>query len=174
MRKLEIGSGNRPAPGYEHADANPDCPSLDYVCEMDAIPVVDDTFDEVRTVHVIEHIGLPRARRALAEWRRILKPEGLCHIDTPNIERNATLYLNGGWLKDFNSLLPAERELCSLDGVPDRTLWLNFKVFSTDGAWNTHYWNAAPDLLLAMCREAGFARVQVVQSDPSLIVHAWK
>lgn len=52
-RKLDIGCGNTMTPGYERADINPDYPALDYVCELDAIPVENESFAEVRASHVI-------------------------------------------------------------------------------------------------------------------------
>lgn len=172
--KLEIGSGTRPTPGYEHADINPDLPHLEYVCPMDAIPVEDNTFEEVRTVHVIEHVPVATAKKALREWLRILQPGGMAHIDTPNIRRNANLYLNGGWDGDFSGLTPEEKDVCSLNGVPNKTLWLNFKAFSSDKPFDSHFWNADPELLTALCLEAGFSRAEVAQENPSLIVHAYK
>lgn len=174
MRKLEIGSGFRPRAGYEHAEINPACPDVDYVCGMDDIPAEADTFDEVLSVHSIEHVPIATAKRALAEWYRILKPGGVAVIDTPNIERNVSLYLNGGWERDFASLTPGEQEYCSLDGVPNRTLWLNFKVFSSDAQWDQHFWNADAALLSRLALEAGFQTVNVAQTEPSLIIYARK
>lgn len=176
MKKLEIGSGTRPTPGYEHCDINAGLPELDFVCSMENIPVEDHTYDEVRTVHVIEHVPIEVGKRALREWHRILKPGGLVHIDTPNFMRNAQLYAadNDRWLKDFHSLHPLEKEALSLNGVPNKTLWINFKVFSTANQYDLHYCNYDAELLLLLCREAGFTRATVMQYDPSLIIHAIK
>lgn len=174
MPKLDIGCGNTITPGYLRADINPKLPALDYICEMDSIPVEDGYFSEVRASHVIEHVPLQRARSALCEWHRVLKPDGFVWIDTPNIERNARLYLRNDWMRDFRNLKPEEQQALLLDGKPDRTLWLNFKVFSSDDPWNIHYWNADPDLLEHLCRKAGFQRTKVLQRDPSVIVQAWK
>lgn len=174
-RKLDIGCGNTITPGYERADINPDYPALNYICELDTIPVEDESFAEVRASHVIEHVPLERVRSTvLKEWLRVLEPGGSVWIDTPNIERNTRLYLEYDWLGDFSVLKPEEQERCSLNGVPNAALWLNFKVFSSEHTWNIHYWNADPELLVALCLEAGFERVEVLQEDPSVIVRAWK
>lgn len=175
MRKLDIGCGGTIITGYERADINPDYPALDYVCELDAIPVEDATFDHVRASHVIEHVPLERVRSTvLKEWLRILKPGGTVWIDTPNIERNVRLYQYDSWQGDFAALRPEEQERCSMNGEPNRALWLNFKVFSSEHQWNVHYWNADPALLVALCLEAGFERTEVVQESPSVIVRAYK
>lgn len=177
MRKLEIGSGTRPTPGYEHCDINEALPELDFVCSMENIPVEDNTYDEVRTVHVIEHVPIGVGRNALREWYRIVKPGGLVHIDTPNFLLNAVRYVDvegKSWLTDFNSLHPLEKEALTLNGVPNKTLWMNFKVFSTANQYDLHYCNYDADLLGALCQEAGFTRIKVVQYEPSLIIHAIK
>lgn len=170
-RKLDIGCGSTMTPGYERADINPDYPALDYVCELDAIPVEDETFTEVRASHVIEHVPLERVRSTvLKEWLRVLKPGGSVWIDTPNIERNAELYLSDDWRRDFDRLKPEEQERCTMNGEPNRTLWLNFKVFSSEHQYNIHFWNADPELLTALLTEAGFVDVIILQESPSVIV----
>jgi predicted SAM-dependent methyltransferase len=180
IRRLEVGSGTRPTPGYEHADVNPNLPELDYVCAMhelrqaDGTPIPDNTYDDLKATHVPEHAPIRIAMLALREWLRVLKPGGRAHLDTPNIERNARLYLNGGWERDFERLTLEEQERCSLNGVPNKTLWFNFKTFSSDAQHDIHYWNADADLLTALCLDAGFSSAEVVQTEPSLIVHAIK
>lgn len=174
IRRLDIGCGNTIIPGYERADIDPNCPDLDFICPMDAIPVEAETFGVVRASHCIEHLPIDGARKALREWLRVLGPGGVAIIDTPNIDRNVDLYRSGDWMRDFNTLTPSEQQRCSMNGEPNAALWLNFKCFSTEVLWNVHYFNATPDLLCALCIEAGFASVEVVQTDPSLIVHARK
>lgn len=174
LPKLEVGSGTRPQPGHLHLDINATLPDLDFVGEMDAIPADDNSFSEVRATHVIEHIPLHRAKLALREWLRVLAPGGMAHIDTPNIERNMAFYQNGMWREDFASLHPEEQERCSLNGEPNRSLHLIFKIFSSDAQWDIHYANYTPELLVALCLDAGFARAEVYQTEPSLIVRAFK
>lgn len=176
IRKLEIGSGNRPTPGYEHCDINPELPELDFVCSMENIPVEDNTYDEVRTVHVIEHVPIELGKKALREWLRIVKTGGIVHVDTPNFMRNARLYAadNEKWLEDFHSLHPLEQEALSINGIPNKTLWINFKVFSTANQYDLHYCNYDAELLTHLCREVGFTHVKVMQYEPSLIIHAIK
>lgn len=172
--KLSIGCGYTRTPGYQHADINANIPDLDHVCEMDAIPVPDGTYTHVLASHCIEHVGRERAGRALREWLRVLSPGGVLKVDTPNIDRNIRYYRSKDWMKDFERLTPEQRDYCSLDGEPNADLWLNFKIFSTDQPWDTHFWNATPDLLVRMFSAAGFTDVRVRQTDPSLIVEGTK
>lgn len=174
--KLEIGSGHNPRPGYKHLEINKDCPEVDYVGTMESIPCEDNTFDEVLSIHSIEHVSIVTAKKALREWLRVLKPGGFAHIDTPNFERTARLFLDpqDRWRGDFDSLTQSEKEFCSLNGVPNKTMWACFKCFSSDVKFDTHFWNASPELLVALCLDAGFSKAEVVQTEPSLIVKAYK
>lgn len=159
----------------DNCDINPTCPRLDYICEMDAIPVGNDTYDEVWSIHSIEHIPFHRVDATLREWHRITKHGGWVSIDTPNIDRNVELYMNGDWLtQDYPNLTQGEQEALQIDGVPHPTLWLNFKCFSSANQWDVHYWNASPDLLVTICLRAGFREAVVTQIEPSVIVKAYK
>lgn len=172
--KINIGCGHRTIPGYINCDINPNLPNIDLVCELDNIPVEPNTYDEVFASHVIEHVPFSRAKNALREWLRVLKPGGLLIADTPNVERNIRNYTDGRWIDDFEKLTPAEKEFCSFNGKPNRTLHLNFKIFSSDIQWDLHYANYDADLLVAFCLDAGFSKAEAVQFEPSLIVKAWK
>lgn len=175
VRKLDIGCGNTITEGeWDRADIDPNCPDLDMVCDMTAIPVPDETYDVVRSSHNIEHVPIETAERALAEWFRILKPGGVATIDTPNIDRNIDLYKSGEWPRDFATLTPAEQERCSHWGEPHPLKWLLFKIFSTETQWNVHYANYNSELLSKMCIDAGFTSVKTVQTEPSLIIEARK
>lgn len=177
-RKLNVGSGNTPiiGDGWMNCDINPDCPSLDFVCELDEIPVGSDTFDEIKSTHSIEHIPFARGRKALSEWFRVLKSGGKLMVDTPNLKRNAAWYVSDSmdWLQDFNTLTKQEKEYVSINGVPNKTLWVNFKMFSSDAKWDVHYCNYDADLLMEFFKAAGFINVRVYALSPSLIVEGYK
>jgi len=176
MKRLNVGSGTRPTlgDGWMNCDINPDLPSLDFVCDMHEIPLEDNTLDEIHSIHSIEHIPISKARITLKEWLRVLKPGGALVCDTPNIHRNISLYLNGGWEQDFATLTPDEQAYCSLNGVPNKTLWINFKCFSSSAQWDVHFANYDSELLTALCLDAGFSKVDVIQYSPSLCVRAYK
>jgi predicted SAM-dependent methyltransferase len=174
MPRINLGSGFNPLNGFDNCDINESCPNLSFVCDLTEIPKEDGYYDEAWSIHTIEHFSIPNAKKALLEWYRILKPGGMLHVDTPNLERNVGLYLHGDWMRDFNTLLPIEQEALMLNGQPNKTLWVNFKMFSTPTQFDTHFWNADEELLQALCIEAGFARTEVFQRDPSLIVRAYK
>jgi hypothetical protein len=61
-----------------------------------------------------------------------------------------------------------------LNGEPNKTLWLNFKIFSSDAQWDVHFANYDANLLADLCYEAGFREAIVHQTEPSLIIRAIK
>lgn len=174
--KLNIGCGYRILPGYENADINPDLPNIDIVCSLDKIPVEDGVFDEVFASHCIEHVPFALGQKALAEWLRVLNVGGVAIIDTPNLRRNAGRYIadDDSWKRDFDNLTPAEQERLKLNGVPNKTLWFIFKAFSSEHLYDVHYLNYDWELLSECCKLAGFSKVDLVQTEPSLMVKAWK
>lgn len=176
MRKLEIGSGNRPLPGYEHLDVDPNCPDLDYCCSMDSIPVDDNVFDEIVSIHSIEHIGWRKGLATLKEWHRVLKPGGKLHIATPNLLFIMRAYLENGptWIKDFKSMHSEEQEHLKVAGFHCHTLWANFKIFSSGEGGDEHMACYDSFLLGHMLQEAGFSKVKVIADTDSLIMDAWK
>lgn len=63
------------------------------VADATEMPFADNSFDWIYSFHVLEHI--PRYEKALAEMRRVLRPDGVCMIGTPNRGR-----LVGYWSSD--------------------------------------------------------------------------
>lgn len=82
-RKLEIGCGKRPTPGYEHLDAYPG-EGVDHVADARELPFGDNEFDEVYSHWVFEHFATHELEPTLLEWKRVLKPGGKVWIVTNN------------------------------------------------------------------------------------------
>lgn len=180
MKRLEIGSGNRPLDGYEHLDINPDCPHVEYVAPMDDIPVEDNTFDEVNSIHVIEHQPWPNTLNTLQEWVRVLKPGGLVYIATPNLRFIAEAYMEAqkgnrtNFMRDYSIMHPLEQEKLCLNGIPNPALWANFKIMSSTGKWDQHFACYDADMLTALLKKAGCSKTEVIHDTDSLVVKGWK
>lgn len=86
--KLNVGSG-RPEPEYR----NNEWINLDLVhnnklsvqASMLQMPFPDNTFEEARLIHTLEHLPRDKSYPVLCEIRRILKPGGIACIEVPNI-----------------------------------------------------------------------------------------
>jgi SAM-dependent methyltransferase len=61
----------------------------------------DNTFDETRSSHVMEHIPCTKINRAISEQYRVLKPGGKIRVIVPSIEILIERYNNKEKYRDF-------------------------------------------------------------------------
>jgi SAM-dependent methyltransferase len=82
-RILDVGCGINKYPGAIGIDRNT-ATRADVVCDLDQFPwpLRDGSFDEVRAVHVIEHVA--DVIRTMEEFWRLLRPDGRVYIATPH------------------------------------------------------------------------------------------
>ena len=83
MKILDVGCGVNKHPGSIGIDRNPDT-RADVLCDLDHpyYPFRDDSFDEVRAVHVVEHVS--DVIRFMEELHRVARPGGTIHVVTPH------------------------------------------------------------------------------------------
>ncbi len=127
-RKLEIGSGTDPQPGYEHLDARQDLPDLDHVHDIQQpLPFPDVTFDEILSRSCLEHVSWRDVRRILTDWCRVLKPGGTLRVYIPDFEYLCRMYLSGAADEHLHpSYIDAANEL--LGGYTPNA-WAMIKMF---------------------------------------------
>lgn len=77
------GGGRRIAPGVVTVDIVPG-PNVDIVSDIHELQIPDESFDCVFCTGTLEHVRDPW--KAVRELHRILRPEGLVHIDVPFIQ----------------------------------------------------------------------------------------
>ena len=83
--RLQIGSGGNPLSGWLNTDL---LPLRGDVLRLDAarsFPFADDSFDDVFSENVIEHLTLEEGERMLGECFRVLRPGGTIRISTPDL-----------------------------------------------------------------------------------------
>jgi SAM-dependent methyltransferase len=82
-RILDLGCGPRKFPGAIGVDRLPQT-AADVLCDFDRgrLPFADDSFDEVRAIHVIEHAADPI--RLVEEMHRVTRAGGRLLIVTPH------------------------------------------------------------------------------------------
>lgn len=83
-RRLEIGSGGRPQPGYIHVDQDPFAWHVEAVAPAWRLPFPNDWADEIVAVHSLEHVHPRFLLPTLLEWRRVLRPGGRLRVHVPN------------------------------------------------------------------------------------------
>lgn len=93
--KLYVGSRNYRPAGYVTVDIDA-ANNPDILADIrDMSPVADGTCDEVVAGHVLEHIDWPDSFAAMAEFTRVLKPDGIVRIAVPDMAALLRMLLSG-------------------------------------------------------------------------------
>jgi len=88
MIKLNLGSGSQPLPGFINLDIDDNNPVF-------PLPYENNSINEIRASHILEHFGIQDSVAVLAEWTRVLKPHGKLKIAVPDFDLLASaLYSN--------------------------------------------------------------------------------
>jgi predicted SAM-dependent methyltransferase len=177
VRKLEIGSGNRPTEGFEHLDFDPTLPHLEYCADFRKLEFLEnDTFDEILSVHCIEHIPWREIKQTVAEWVRVLKPGGKIRIATPSLRFICDAFSSDSdlWKKDYDIMNAEEQAHLQVDGVPNKALWANFKLFSSGAGFDNHYACLTGENLVAYLKEGGCSSARITADVDCLVVDAVK
>ena len=80
---LDVGCGRNKHPGAIGVDRNRDT-AADVICDLDRppYPFKEGQFDQIRVVHVIEHVSDVIA--TMEELHRLARPGGVIRIETPH------------------------------------------------------------------------------------------
>jgi predicted SAM-dependent methyltransferase len=93
VRKLHVGCGGFPLPGWLNTDLSGlNRGGIVYLDATERLPLEDNTFDFIFSEHFIEHLAYAEGRAFLAECHRVLKPGGVCRVTTPRLELLMDLY----------------------------------------------------------------------------------
>jgi SAM-dependent methyltransferase len=94
-RRIEIGCGLRPQPGYIHVDTNRSARHVEFFARAWDLPFQDDWAEELLSIHVLEHVPPRLLKATLAEWYRVLQPGGVLRVHVPDSEALMKAYLVG-------------------------------------------------------------------------------
>lgn len=82
MIKLNLGSGGDYINGYVNVDLYAD--RADERFDISKLPYQDNSIDEIRAYHVIEHFDYLQAHDVFKEWNRVLKSGSKIFVETPD------------------------------------------------------------------------------------------
>ena len=126
--KLNIGAGSTKLDGWISIDRDLGLeayPLPDHVnVDSGTVELTNDSVDEIRASHILEHFTFADAQKALAEWVRVLKPGGKIRISVPDVDKvlaakgdkHRLFYLMGGQ-EDENDFHKSAYDECRLSGV---------------------------------------------------------
>ncbi len=91
--RLNIGCGKKFEPEYLNIDLYDDLIADKKMSALN-LEFDDNFFEEIKAIHVIEHLGFFESIYALSEFFRVLKLNGFLNIETPDINRAFQHYLD--------------------------------------------------------------------------------
>jgi len=91
--RLNVGCGKRFEPDYFNIDFYDDLIADKKMSALN-LEFDDNLFEEIKVIHVIEHLGFFESIYALSEFFRVLEPNGFLNIETPDINRAFKHYLD--------------------------------------------------------------------------------
>ena len=98
--KLNIGCGPLRFPGEIGIDKFP-TEASDLVLDfLDGLPYEDNSVDQVRFEHILEHLPFRPAPRAIFEIYRVLKPGGVLLLGVPDLLKTAFAFLEASSLQE--------------------------------------------------------------------------
>lgn len=89
MKKLNLGGGLQKLPGYQN---------IDRILGTEVYPLrgmEDNSVDEIRASHILEHFPHREIGAVLSDWVRALKPGGWLRVAVPDFDWIVKAYSNG-------------------------------------------------------------------------------
>ena len=150
-KKLNLGCGDKLINGYINVDLVTERAGVppDVNCDIRKLTVFDTNYaDEILAVHVIEHFWRWEVEAILAEWVRVLKPNGKLILECPNL------------ISACEEFLKDPEAGSSPNQKGQKTMW----VFYGDPRWRdplmVHRWGYTPRSLATIMNAAGLTQLQ--------------
>jgi predicted SAM-dependent methyltransferase len=145
--RLNLGSGERPLPGFVNVDTLPDAPDVDVVADVtEPLPFADASAELLYAVHLLEHVATDRVPGVLADWRRVLRPGGVAMIAVPDLDTIARIMVErSGWF------------------TPPHNPWLGAVYGGQKDEWDFHKTGFTMPWLAHLLQNADFGDVRRVE-----------
>jgi FkbM family methyltransferase len=94
--KLHLACGFDYLEGYINVDLYPQQGArVDASFDVKKLPYEDNSVDEIRALHIIEHFDFYEGQEVLKEWFRALKPGGKLILETPDLLESCRAFAEG-------------------------------------------------------------------------------
>lgn len=103
MVKLNLGCGIYYKPGYVNIDKYENSVA-DKIADINHLPYEDNSIDEIEASHIVEHFDVIYLPFLLAEWFRILKPQGELYIETPHLVNSVKKLILSNYKNQKNTI----------------------------------------------------------------------
>ena len=144
--KVNLGSGNKPLPGFVNVDVLPTATGVDVIADLrEPLPFEAGSASVVYASHVLEHFPHAESVEMLREWRRILMPGGRLLVAVPDLLIMAELLLSrSGWF------------------APPHSPWIGAFYGGQKDDWDFHKAGFTEAWLAHTLRLAGYSHVERV------------
>jgi predicted SAM-dependent methyltransferase len=151
MIRLNLGSGDKPIPGYINVDiaSSRGGKRPDIEDDVRILSTIEESYaDEILAVHLIEHIDRWEVLDVLVRWNKILKPGGKLVIETPNLIAACKALLEN----------PLKGARPGKEG--QLTMWPLYGDPSWRDPLMMHKWLYTPQSLAEVIHDAGFEKIK--------------
>jgi glycosyltransferase involved in cell wall biosynthesis len=94
--KLHLACGHDYTEGFINVDFYaPDDAQCDVRFDVMELPYPDNSVDEIKAFHIIEHFDFFEIQKVLKEWHRVLKPGGRLWMETPDFLESCRSFVEG-------------------------------------------------------------------------------
>lgn len=94
--KLHLACGHDYNEDYINIDLYaPEDAKCDVRFDVSKLPYDDNTVDEIKAFHIIEHFHFFEIQEVLKEWYRVLKPGGKLYLETPDFLETCRSFVEG-------------------------------------------------------------------------------
>lgn len=150
--RLNLGCGNDRRDGWINVDLREDV--ADVVCDVRKLEgYADGEVDEILAEDILEHFPETETADILAEWARVLRPDGTLTVKTPNLLALADAIAAYARAGKHGAVA------CLIRNVYGGHRW------GPDGAWDTHHTGWVPAQLHDALVCVGF---EVLSDDEAL------
>lgn len=144
MKKLEIGSGAKPRPGYVHFDIRK-LEGTDVTGDARKLPFKDKEFEEVYSRFFLEHLPRKDALLVLKEISRVLQNKGIIEIIVPNLAYFCRLFIEE----------KGQKKQWALNKI------YGFENYKEDH----HYFGYDAQILSDILKETGFEGIEIIPEE---------
>lgn len=179
--KLNIGCGHSVETGWVGIDNNPHFVAAICRAGGDArchdarvrMPFPDGSIEAIYTEDMIEHLARQEAFAFLRDCRRLLTPDGVLIVSTPDLRRLAAQYLSGEIIDVVRPHNENTRFTADTGTTPDGhfSLLHAAEAFNSTFYWSGHRWLYDAAYLDDVLRRAGFRFVAVLDAPKSAFAH---
>lgn len=163
--KLHVGCGSKVLEGYTNIDKYVDGPNIEKF-DILKLPYADYSIDEILAEHLVEHLTFAEEKIFFEEMYRLLKTNGLLHIEVPDFEWVVKAFLDAkDQFNDFYQVGAIDHYFGNGLGCDNRWGLLTTAIWGNqNGSGQFHKNGYTKKKFESIARIIGFSSVEISES----------